>query len=81
MKGTQEALERSESENQELREEVQIANCDSCIEYIKQMKRLEFECKIERNQKLAFEGEVDRLNNKISEMEEEERDRVNESFS
>ena len=45
------------------------------------MKRLEFDLQVESNQKRAFEGEVDRLNTKISEMEEEDRDRVNESFS
>ena len=45
--------------------------CESCIEYIKRMKRLEFDLQVESEERVAFENEVKHLNDKINEMEDE----------
>ena len=45
------------------------------------MKRLEFDLQVEREERVAFENEAKLLQQKIHEMEEEERDRVNASLS
>ena len=55
--------------------------CETCIEYIKRMKRLEFDVQVEREERIAFENEVKLLQEKLAEFEEEERDRVNMSLS
>ena len=55
--------------------------CDSCIDYIKQMKRMEFDLQVEREERIAFEKEVKILSAKLAEIEEEDRDRVNMSMS
>lgn len=55
--------------------------CDTCIEYIKRMKRLEFDVQVEKEERVAFENEVKLLQRKLAEVEDEERDRVNMSMS
>lgn len=45
------------------------------------MKRLEFDLQVEKEERLAFEKEVKLLQQKLAEVEEEERDRVDMSLS
>jgi len=61
--------------------EVKQAGCESCIDYIKQMKRLEFDLLVEREERIAFEEESKQLQFKLAEIEEENRDQVNMSLS
>lgn len=69
-----------EKEEREDNSHVQ-GGCETCIEYIKRMKRLEFDLQVEREERIAFEKEVNLLQSKLCEIEEEERDRVNMSLS
>ena len=55
--------------------------CDSCIDYIKDMKRMELDMKVEHEVRCAFENEVKMLQNRVSELEDENRDRVSLSLS
>ena len=57
-------------------EEKEKAGCETCIDYIKRMKRLEFDLQVEREERVAFEFEVRNLQTKVAEMEEEGRDQV-----
>ncbi len=45
------------------------------------MKRLEFDLQVEREERFAFEKEVKMLQQKLLDIEEEDRDRVNMSLS